>query len=198
MTTRVKKEGELLPWIIAAVLLASALSVGTYFFLKETKPPPPQVSVVFQPITTSKGGSRTGVKLYFPARDGRRLGSEARDVPETTDRTQFAREVVDELIRGPVSPELVASIPAAARVKSLFIDPSGTAYVNFSRELVSEYPGGAWTETLTIYSLTNTLTEDLPEIKQVQILVEGSVVQSLAGHIDISRPFAPSQALNKE
>jgi spore germination protein GerM len=83
-------------------------------------------------------------------------------------------------------------------VKSGFISPDGTAYINFSREIQHEFPGGAWTETLTIYSLTNTLAEAFPDIRQVQIMVEGTAIDTLAGHIDTTRPFRPRPALNKE
>ena len=196
MDTRVKGEGSLWPWVAAGVVLALALGVGAYFYFRETRPlPPPAETTSFGPMTSYKGPT-LAVTLYFPTRDGNNLTPEVRDVRELPDKPGQVREVVSELIRGPVT-ELTPSFPAGTRVKGVFIDDKGTAYIDFSRELQTEYPGGAWTETLTIYSLTNTLAGAFPEIKRVQILIEGSAVETLAGHIDTSRPFEPRPALNK-
>ena len=197
MSVHAKQEGRLWPWVVAGVIIAVLLSVGAYMFFigQKTGVQAPQTAA-FQPATTIAGPKLT-VTLYFPSKDGRLLSPEKRDVPEGADLTAKVRAVVVELLRGPQT-GLTPAFPADTRVKGVFIDPKGTAYINLSREVQTEYPGGAWTETLTIYSLVNTLTFDFPEIKRVQVLVEGSAVDTLAGHIDASRPFAPRPALNKE
>ena len=41
----------------------------------------------------------------------------------------------------------------------------------------------------TVYSLVNTLTDNLPAISAVQILVDGREVDTLAGHVDLRRPL---------
>ena len=38
------------------------------------------------------------------------------------------------------------------------------------------------------YAITNTLTE-FPEIKRVQILIEGKKVTSISGHMDLEDPL---------
>ncbi|HEY3347533.1 MAG TPA: GerMN domain-containing protein [Nitrospirota bacterium] len=199
MSQRVKNEdgGRLWPWVVAAFVLAAALSTGAYLFFKDSSGQKRQVAAAFQPVT-SFTGPRVARSLYFPAADGKYLRAERRDVRDSADKAQQVRAVVEELVRGPLSEGLTPSFPAASRVKSVFISPDGTAYINFSREIQHEFPGGAWTETLTIYSLTNTLAEAFPDIRQVQIMVEGTAIDTLAGHIDTTRPFRPRPALNKE
>jgi hypothetical protein len=44
---------------------------------------------------------------------------------------------------------------------------------------------------MTIYSLTNTLTANVPEIKAVKILLEGKELPSLKGHVSTIDPFKP-------
>jgi spore germination protein GerM len=192
---RVKKDNSIWYWIGAGIIIAVVLGVGAYMFFRDVREPSGSPTTEFQAMT-GYTGPRVAVTLYFPSRDGKYLNAETRQVRSATDRIVQAREVVEELIRGPRT-GLTPSFPAGARVKGIFVDDKGTAYINFSTELQTEYPGGAWTETLTIYSLTNTLTEDFPEIKSVQILVEGSQIPTLAGHIDTTRPFSPRPALNK-
>lgn len=44
------------------------------------------------------------------------------------------------------------------------------------------------------YAITNTLTE-FPEIKKVQILVEGKKVITLSGHMDLEDPLTRNKSL---
>ncbi|MBI5189373.1 MAG: GerMN domain-containing protein [Nitrospirae bacterium] len=196
MEGRIKGGGGLWFWVAIAAVLALALGVSAYLFFRDARPDTETEGAAFDQMT-SYSGPTLSVTLYFSSTDGRNLKAEQRDVPERSERNARVRQVVEELVRGPVS-GLTPTFPAGARVKGVFIDGKGTVYVDFSRELQTEYPGGAWTETLTIYSLVDTLTANFPEIAEVQILVEGSRLDTLAGHIDASRPFAPRTALIKE
>jgi spore germination protein GerM len=196
---RIKRaDSSLWPWIAAGIILSFALGIGAYTFFREAAPPqqPAPGRETFS-LETSVSGPRVSMKLYFLSKDGESLVAEDREVRQSQDMNEMVRNVLDELLRGPQT-DLVPSLPAGARVKAVFIDGKGTAYVSFSRELQSEFPGGAWTETLAIYSIVNTLAADFPdEIKAVQILIEGNEIPTLAGHIDTSRPFMPNYALNK-
>jgi len=193
--SRVKNNGRVWPWIVAGIVLALAVGIGAYLFFIETRHAPVVPSAEFQSVT-SVHGPKVNMTLYFPSKDDTYLHPERRDLAEKSGEAEQVRVVVEELIRGPVS-GLIPSFPPVTRVKGVFIE-KGTAYVNFSRELQSEYPGGAWTETLTIYSLANTLSQNFADIKSVQIMVEGNAVESIAGHIDVYRPVAPKPAMNKE
>lgn len=196
---RIKKtdSGGLFPWVVAGVVIALALGVGAYMFFRDAGSnglPIPQGAFG---TMTGFDGPRLTATLYFPSPAGDYLVPEARDVRRLDDLPLQVKAVVEELIRGPVG-KSTPSFPPGTRVKGVLVDTAGTAYVDFSRELQTEYPGGAWTETLTIYSLANTLATNFPDqIKAVQILVDGEQVPTLAGHIDTSRPFAPNMALNR-
>ncbi|MFN3699563.1 MAG: GerMN domain-containing protein [Dictyoglomus sp.] len=78
-------------------------------------------------------------------------------------------------------------IPKGTKLLGLSVKDS-IAYVNFSEEFRKNHPGGSLGELLTIYSIVNTLTE-FPEIKKVQILINGAILETLAGHIDLTSPI---------
>jgi len=59
---------------------------------------------------------------------------------------------------------------------------------------VRDHPGGSAGELITVYSVVNTLTE-LPGVKEVRWLIDGQAVESLAGHLDLSRPVARSDEI---
>ena len=65
----------------------------------------------------------------------------------------------------------------------------GEAYVDLSRELTAAHPGGSLNELLTIYTLVDALTVNLPAISSVQLLVDGKEVDTIAGHVDVRRPL---------
>jgi hypothetical protein len=44
-------------------------------------------------------------------------------------------------------------------------------------------------ELASIYSVVNSLTQNVSGINRVQILIEGAEAETLAGHIDLSRPL---------
>ncbi len=47
----------------------------------------------------------------------------------------------------------------------------------------------------TVYSLTNTLTVNIPAIKKVKILIGGKERESLKGHIGLKHPFTMNREL---
>lgn len=92
------------------------------------------------------------------------------------------------LLNGPLAhEELFGAVPHTAKLLSLEVE-DGLAVADFSRELVTDFNGGAQLESYLVKAIVNTLTE-FPQIQEVQILVEGKVVESIGGHILVSRPL---------
>lgn len=124
------------------------------------------------------------ITLYFAEKQAEYVVPETREIPETK---AVAEITMIELIKGPQENDHLKTIPRGTQLRSLTIK-DGVAYVDFSRELVNNHPGGSAGETMTIYSVVNTLTQ-IPEIKKVQFLVEGKKIETIAGHYDTSQPF---------
>ena len=66
-----------------------------------------------------------------------------------------------------------------------------TAYVDFSREIVDGFTGGSAGEYLLVASLVQTVCANFRDIDAVRILVEGEDVDTIGGHLDVSRPIRP-------
>lgn len=105
-----------------------------------------------------------------------------------------AKFVVNNLIQGPKEEGLVPTIPHGTKMRELYIT-EGVAYPDFSREFVENHWGGTTGEIHTVYSIVNTLTLNFDEIEYVQLLVEGKQIQTLCGHLDLSRPLSPELEL---
>jgi hypothetical protein len=125
------------------------------------------------------------LNLYFPLPDGSGVRQEKRVVTMTD--LGVARRAMNELIDGPQSQSLGRAVPQETRLLGIRIE-SGICYVDFSSELRDDHWGGTSGESLTIAAIVNTLTE-FPSIDEVQILIEGQIGASIAGHIELSEPI---------
>jgi spore germination protein GerM len=133
------------------------------------------------------------VTLFFSEEEGEFLVGEKREISKRDRVEEEAKETIAELIEGPHG-GFIPTLPSHSKLLTLQIDAQGLAKVNFDQTLSREHPGGSSAEMLTIYSIVNSLTLNFPQIKRVQILIDGKVVESIAGHISLKQPvsFNPS------
>ena len=125
--------------------------------------------------------------LYYADATGRRLSIERREVTGEN-RDDLLRKAVEELVRGPMDTLRLRTLPETTQVRTVYFR-DGTVWVDMDSSVRDEHPGGTWTEVLAVYSVVNTLVENFSEVQQVQILIEGKESDTLAGHVDISRPL---------
>lgn len=127
--------------------------------------------------------------LYFSDQEAEFLIGEKREIRKRDEVEEEVQEVIRELIKGPKG-RLLPTLPSRTELLSLQLDDKGIAKVNFSRALSKDHPGGSSAEVMTVYSVVNTLIINFPVIKRVQFLVEGKEIESITGHLSLSRPIA--------
>ena len=149
-------------------------------------------NMVYPPVGGVDGGQarkeKQAVILYFSDKNELFLVTEKRFIVKEKSADAQARRLVNALIDGSKSGN-VNTFPGKAGLKNVKIGSDQTAYVNFSREFVKNHPGGTTSEIATIYSLTNTLTRNIPSIKSVKILVEDKPIDSIKGHVGTQEAF---------
>lgn len=125
------------------------------------------------------------VTLYFKNQDECCLVPVTQDVPKVTG---IAKATLDALFQGKADGELKPALPEGAKVKELNIKPDGTCVIDLNRE-ATKIPGDdPKDEALAVYAIVNTLTE-FPTVQKVQILVEGQICKTFAGHIPVDMPL---------
>ncbi len=154
----------------------------------------PEKSGNQQPEQT-QSGHELATKIYFSDAQEMYLAAEDLVLNDVNDLQEAAQKVITALIAGPKDSSLLPTIPSGTRVLGVEVD-NKLAAVNFSAELRDNHSGGSSGETMTIYSIVNSLAE-LEGIDQVQILVEGQVIETLAGHISLDEPLEPDWDLVK-
>jgi spore germination protein GerM len=90
---------------------------------------------------------------------------------------------------------LVNTYPAGVVLRDVKVVDTDIALVNFSKNLTKLHQGGSAAEMASIYSLTNSITQNVPTIKKVKILVEGKELSSIKGHISTQKAFRPDLEL---
>lgn len=136
------------------------------------------------------------VTLYFLTESGR-FSPERRAIsPEGTLDAQ-ARRVIEELMKGPAG-SLTRVLPLGTGLRSIYLHPDGAAYVDFDAGFSRGLTGGSEDGLTAIWSVTDTLAANFPEVTHVKILVEGEEVRDLGGHLDLSRPLVPDMTLVEE
>jgi spore germination protein GerM len=149
--------------------------------------------------TVERGGGVTPgeeLSIWFASPQEDALVAEKSRVSPGATPAERAKASLQALIAGPKT-DALPTVSAEAKVRELFIDDRGTAYIDFTEALSRDHPGGTWSEMLTIWSIMQTLVANVPEIKQVQILIEGHEVDTLAGHVDIRRPFSTAWVMKQ-
>jgi len=178
---------------ILAVLIGIGIGIGALFLFRQGR------VNVFKPEVTKKIVSKEqkNVILYFSDEEGEFLIGERNRITKRDGVDEEAKELVAELIRGPKG-KLIPTLPPQTRLISLHVDENGLAKVSFSKAFTADHPGGSSAEIMTVYSIVNSLTTNFPQIKRVQILVEGKEIESIAGHLSLMKPISSKPDLIKK
>ena len=84
---------------------------------------------------------------------------------------------------------MVAALPKDAKPEEIFISEKGIAFIDFANTITTNHSGGILNEQATIYSIVNSLVYNLPEIREVKILIGGTEKETLAGHVLLLLPL---------
>ncbi|MBN1380067.1 MAG: GerMN domain-containing protein [Deltaproteobacteria bacterium] len=143
---------------------------------------------------TVRSRAKIAVILYFSDDNERFLVPEKRFIPKENNLEGQAREIIKALIDGSKTKH-INTFPDNIELQSVTIDADKTARVSFSKKLIQKHPGSSASEMATIYSLTNSLTVNLPDIEKVRILVDEKALTTIKGHINTKQSFRRSEEM---
>jgi hypothetical protein len=127
------------------------------------------------------------VMLLFVGADGM-LHPELRSAPLPDEVHERIKTVMAELLAGPSNTDRYRSpVPYEANLRAVFVDSRGNAYVDLTPP--PKPLTGSSTEIMLAYGVVDSIILNCPEVTAVQILFGGREVQSLTGHLDLSKPL---------
>ena len=180
----------------AAIVAVALMAWGASRVLERMVSPVPQ-----QSTAAAAGSAVTSVPhiiatLYYANADGRSLAAIKREVPLADGVLAQGRQIIQSQLEAAPMP-YVSVIPAGTTLRAFYVTDRGDAFVDLSPEVSTAHPGGSTTELLTVYALVNAVTTNLSSVQRVQILVGGKEADTLAGHVDLRRPFERDTSLVK-
>ncbi len=178
-------------WGITLIIVVLSL-IATLYLINQSKQTiiptaPPPLPVAANPSDTPPPPQEVNLFLIdptaltlVPVKIERRLHTEL---------TKRLSQVVKALIQE-TPPNFRNPIPRGTLLNEVYIDSDQTAYLDFSNHLADGHIGGTTAEGLTVMAILKTVFDAFPDdIKQVQILIDGNQVKTLAGHLNLSQPL---------
>ena len=181
--------------IVAAAILVSAVAIFIGWKYGKAGRSSDEISVIEAPEEFElEDGPTASIMLLFPGPDGQ-LHSEEREIPVQGDLVAHLKRVIEELLAGPVTEDLLTALPPEITLSWLHLNEAGVVYVDLEFTGEGSFPAwGSHHEMLAVFSVVNSLFVNTPEINSVILLRNGQQQPTFAGHLDTSRPlFANSQ-----
>lgn len=184
--------------ILLGLALIISLSSCQYFTAKDPSPngnilPPPEDGKNTDTNNPPESNKAKSVTIYFGDSEAMKLKGEEREISQVTPES-----LINELIKGPNDSSNSKTIPQDTKLLGIEVN-DGIAYVDFSKEIKENHWGGSSGESMTIFSIVNTLSLNSElNIEKVKLLIEGQEIDSLAGHFIVSEPIEPNRDMIHE
>ncbi len=138
-----------------------------------------------KPLThlTSALPNGKNVFIYYGTPDLSKLVVQKRNILSVQNPTELGKEILQELLNGPFG----TTIPEGTKINDFYIKSGGVGVADFSEEILKDHLGSRG-EQIRVLAIVNSLTE-LPDIRSVQILVNGKEIDTLYGSVDTSQPI---------
>lgn len=143
------------------------------------------------PLASELEGIR-GVYLYFAVPGSDLVAAEYRDVVVKDRAADRVRAIYRELLAGSGG-SYESPIPSGVELLNAYYTSRGILYLDWSRALVSEFRGGSGRERQILASIVRTAADNLPDVREIAILVEGNPIETIGGHYDLMSPLSVSE-----
>jgi Sporulation and spore germination len=176
-------------FIALSVLLAAVLGMGIYAWHMRGRAATPVASVDTRPVIPPAAGNTERVTLFVAYDDIGVLHAQSAQIPLPSVRQQRAEELLRALITLYLDKSSPHPLPPGSDIRSVYLVDPGLAVIDINVAFADGHRSGVLVEELTVASLIQTLSANIPGILKVKILVEGKQRDTLAGHADLSNFF---------
>jgi hypothetical protein len=170
-----------------SVLLAITLGMSLYVWRIRGRVDRSEFSAAnSQPVAPPVSGAAEQVTLYVAYDDAGVLRPKPVRIPLPAGRQERAAEMLHALLTlylDKISPH---PLGAGSEVRDVYLVEPGLAVIDLNPAFADGHRSGVLVEELTVVSLVQTLSANIPGITRVKILVDGRERDTLAGHADLS------------
>jgi spore germination protein GerM len=175
--------------LISVVIFFAIVLLAILLFRKKT--------VRFEPEMLEKAGISGAtltefikVKLFYFSETSIYLQPVYREIEVPEIREELYKNFINLLLAG--NSGFITPVPDGVQLHSVFyLQKMEMLVLDFNDLLINAFPGGTAAELEFIYFIVDNICYNFKEIKKVKILSGGNENKTLAGHIDLERPFFP-------
>src|ERR1700685_2219749 len=177
-------------FIALSILLAAVLGMSLYaWHMRGRAAATPVPSLDSGPVVAPVAGNTERVTLFVAYDDIGVLRVQFAEISMPSVRQQRAEEVLHALIALYLNKSSPHVLPPGSDIRSVYLVDPGLAVIDINAAFADGHRSGVLVEELTVASLIQTLSANIPGILKVKILVEGKQRDTLAGHADLSNFF---------
>jgi|GEM_PF-4290044 len=168
-------------WIVISLFLVILIAIGSYYFF------------VFKGdlfSTSIKSGQNQGLDQASPLQDESNLTAKIQLFGKEAIEVKIAINPVMIIMIETAINEFIKNLPeelSGIQLITAFKDKDQVLYINFNSELRTKTRFDAHDEYLFLKALYQTIFVNFKSITNVRILVDGKEIESLSGHIILSK-----------
>jgi hypothetical protein len=174
------------PLIIGAiVMLAVALGMGSYVWHMRGVSRAELVETTPRSVAPPASGPTEQMTLYIAYDDAGILRAQTSRIALPQDRQQRAEELLRALLNVYLDKSSPHALSPGSEIRNVYLVDPGLAVIDLNSAFANGHRSGILVEELTVASLVQTLSVNIPGIARVKILVDGKERDTLAGHADL-------------
>jgi hypothetical protein len=169
----------------AVVMILLALGMSFYAWHMRGGASQPETAST-QPVAPPVSGPTEAVTLYVAYDDGGILRAQSARIPLPAGRQERAEELLRALLNIYLDKSSPHVLAAGSEVRDVYLVEPGLAVIDLNAAFADGHRSGVLIEELTVVSLVETLSANIPGIARARILVDGKERDTLAGHLDLT------------
>jgi hypothetical protein len=182
-------------FIGVTILLAVTLGMSVYAWRMRSRVDRGEFSAAnAQPVAPPVSGPTEQVNLYVAYDDAGVLRPKAVRIPLPSGRQERAAEMLHALLNLYLDKFSPHPLGPGSEIRDVYLVDPGLAVIDLNVAFANGHRSGILVEELTVLSLVQTLSANLPGITRVKILVDGKERDTLSGHADLSNFYDVSAA----
>jgi hypothetical protein len=179
-----------------ATIILCTLTLGMSFYVwelrhRETITPRPQPEAAH--VSPPTAGPTENVTAYVAYDAAGELRAQTISIPLTSGRQERGEQLVRGLLKIYLQKNSPHPMSAGAEIHDLYLVDPGVAVIDVNSAFADGQISGVLPEELTVLSLVQTLSSNIPGITKVKILADGKERETLAGHADLTEFYDVSQ-----
>jgi hypothetical protein len=139
-----------------------------------------------RPVAPPVAGPTEQVTLYVAYDDAGVLRARTARIPLPAGRQQRAEELLRALLDIYLDKSTPHRLASGTELRDVYLVDPGLAIIDVNAAFADGHRSGILVEELTVASLIQSLSANVPGITRIKILVDGKQRETLAGHADLA------------